>query len=224
MSAPFISSDKDAWKKTNHTWEASIALQNRIHEILDGTGSKKLVIAYGPPGTAKSTMVNKELREYYIRLEAAWRQTDPDMRDPRRTITEAFGIQKFKEPFFKVPGRTTARRLYMILHDYSAPGEIVVLDDLSYDPLIQMLIHQATDKENNCLVTWDTSKDIVFNDDDGNKRYYGRRFNFHGSIVIVNNVKKDSIEMEKKYSDALRDRAHEFYVVLCHSHCVPFTY
>jgi hypothetical protein len=40
---------KNDWKKTNRTWEAMTGLQNRTHEIIDGTGSKKLVIAYGTP-------------------------------------------------------------------------------------------------------------------------------------------------------------------------------
>jgi hypothetical protein len=205
---------QDDWKKTNETWEHMVAFRNRIREVIYGTGSKKAVIAYGPPGIAKSTGVNEELAAYYHKMHDAWVNTDPDMREqafPGMTITEAFGVQKFREPFIKIPGRASARRIYMYLCDYSRPGWIVVMDDLSHNPEIQHLIHQATDKENNYLITWDTSKDIAFTDDAGNLRYYDRRCNFHGSLIIVNNVKKDSIEMAKKYSDALRDRALEIF-------------
>jgi hypothetical protein len=199
----------DEWKKYNETWIQMTSAANRVNEIAYGLGKKKLVILYGPHGIAKTTLANKVLGKRLIEIEKAWTETDPDQRliaMPWCTTTDNFGISRFRVPIFKTGGRVSPRKLYKIFYEFRHPHNIVILDDLVFYEGTKDLIHHATDFEQGNEVTWDTSKDIVF---DGVT--YPNRFIFHGSIIIINNVKKDSLELEKKFSDSFRDRGHEIF-------------
>lgn len=201
--------DKDEWKKTNLTWKKMQIFGNRIDEVLDG--SEKFLIAYGPKGIAKTTIVNLKLQAYHKRLRAVWEETDPEMRDEKDTDYDGFNVPIFKPPYADLSGRVTPIELYKILHDFREYGKVVVLDDLTDDKGVQRLIHAATDMQKGCVVRWQTNRDIIVTDNEGNKKTIDKQFNFHASLIVVTNLKQGSAEFEHMYSDALQSRSSPIF-------------
>ena len=199
----------DEWKKYNETWIQMKSASNRVREVAYDIGKKKLVILYGPHGIAKTTGVKAICGKRLVRYEKAWTATDPDQRLSAMGWCTPWTISDFLGSGHQYSRPAVELHLAKSTRYYSMPRfnhNLVILDDLKFVEQTKDLIHGATDFEAGNEVTWDTSRDIVF---DG--VVYPNRFIFHGSLIIINNVKKDSLELEKKFSEALRDRGHEIF-------------
>jgi hypothetical protein len=84
------------------------------------------------------------------------------------------------EDYIVLTGKCSPREFFNVLQDFDAPGKFVVIDDCSIEQDVTALglLRSATDKNNNYLVRWETT------------RVYERpsSFNFRGSIIFCANI------------------------------------
>lgn len=162
-------------------------MKNYIYNVV--TGLRPLALLCGAPGVGKTYRVMQ--------------------------IVKGLGKEHGKD-YKLLKGKTTPAALYMALHDYKEPGQLLIMDDCDSvfkDPDAVNLLKAAFDSSDERWVTWgistgipmsqeqaDMCDDAVY-DEAKNRWFYPKEMLYQGSGVIITNYSAGQIDT------AVRNRA-----------------
>lgn len=162
-------------------------MKNYIYNVV--TGLRPLALLCGAPGVGKTYRVMQ--------------------------IVKGLGKEHGKD-YKLLKGKTTPAALYMALHDYKEPGQLLIMDDCDSvfkDPDAVNLLKAAFDSSDERWVTWGISTGIPMSqeqaemcddavyDEAKNRWFYPKEMLYQGSGVIITNYSAGQIDT------AVRNRA-----------------
>jgi len=146
------------------------------------------LVVTGPPGVGKSYGIETVMHQTNTFAKLAGR--DPLM-----------GVER---------GAASAIGLYQLLHQFSAPGSVLVLDDCDsvlWDEIACNLLKAALDSTKVRNISWRTESHVL------EKNAIPTKFEFHGSVIFVTNLKFDGVRGRiSDHLGAIMSRCH--YLVL----------
>jgi hypothetical protein len=142
-----------------------------IVEMVAENEIRGLIIS-GPPGVGKSWDVTEALDVYC-------------------THDKLKGVANVEV----VSGMTTPLSMYMKLHEFKDPGQVLVFDDCDsvlYDEDSLNILKAALDSRETRVISWNTTSRKLEKED------VPHRFQYQGSIIFITNVKLDNVRKESR--------------------------
>jgi hypothetical protein len=158
-----------------------------LHQLVGAANDGRIrgLIVSGGAGVGKSYEVEKVLQENNVLDALAWNADSDDDEDARRTIVDKQGEKKFQPRFSFEKGTLSAVMLFVKLHRFSNPGEVLVLDDcdgIFHDLDALNLLKAALDTGNKRIMTYNKDSNVL--------KQHGvpTKFEFKGTVIFITNI------------------------------------
>jgi hypothetical protein len=143
------------------------------------------LIVSGGAGVGKSYEVEKVLQEANVLDALSWSADLEDEENTRRTIVDKNGEKKFQPRYSFEKGTLSAVMLFVKVHRFCNPGEVLVLDDcdgIFHDLDALNLLKAALDTGSKRIMTYNKDSNVL------KQNGVPTKFEFKGTVIFITNI------------------------------------